>query len=401
MVPTISMLFFLYKSKGNSNGTAPIFCRLTLDAKRKQFSTGIYVKEQSWNGQAQKVKGNSNDTKNVNTTLLTIKEQVAKAYIELLAEKEFFLVDEVYNRYTGADKQYKTLLQVFSFHNEKMKALIGKDYVKATHDKFLVIQTHVKDFIREQYRCSDMPLSQIKLSFLTELDYYLKVHKKHNQNTINKTIERLKKVVKVAVGNGWLSSDPFLLYQKKKYVKEVVFLTKTELEVVEKYSFAQERLTSVRDCFIFSCYTGLAYNEAALLKAEHLQFDKDGVLWIDMVRQKTRRAFSVPLLPRALEILRRFGYPDNHGRLLPIISNQKMNSYLKEIAEVVGINKNLTHHIARKTFATTVLYNNDVPVEIVSFLLGHSKTTTTELHYAKLVKETVVRHVNRLTEKLL
>ena len=319
------MLFFLYKSKANSNGTAPIFCRLTLETKRKQFSTGLYVKEQSWNAQTQKVKGVSEDAQNVNTILSTIKLKITRAYNDLLKEREYFIVDEVYNRYTGSDKECKTLLQVFDFHNEKMKALIGKDYVKATHDKFVVIQSHVRDFIQSHYKCKDIPLSQIKLNLISDLDHYLKVHKKHNQNTINKTIERLKKVIKVAVGNGWLSSDPFILYQKRKYVKEVVFLTDVELELLEQYQFAQDRLAIVRDCFIFSCYTGLAYNEALLLAREHLQLDKNGMLWIDMIRQKTQRPFSVPLLPRALSLLTRYGYPNNTGNLLPLISNHKMN----------------------------------------------------------------------------
>jgi integrase len=145
----------------------------------------------------------------------------------------------------------------------------------------------------------------------------------------------------------------------------------------------------------------LAYNEAALLSASHIQPDNNELLWIEMKRQKTQRVFTVPILPRALRILKSFGYPNKVGPLLPIISNQKMNSYLKEIAEITGINKTLTHHIARKTFASTVLFNNDIPVEIVSYLLGHSKTATTELHYAKIVKETVVRHINRLSEKLI
>jgi len=264
-----------------------------------------------------------------------------------------------------------------------------------------VIQTHVTDFIRHQYNRPDYPLCEIKLNFLTDLDYYLKTEKNQNQNTINKVIERVKKVMKVAVGNGWVTNDPFLLYQKKKYTKEVVFLSNQELKKLEAHKFAQDRLSVVRDCFIFSCYTGLAYNEAAMLSKEHLQLDEGGTLWIDMIRQKTQRPIAVPILPKALRLIKKYGYPDCTGALLPVISNQKMNSYLKEIAEVIGIKKILTHHIARKTFASTVLLNNDIPLEIVSFLLGHSKTSTTELHYAKIVKENVMGHIDKLNKKLL
>jgi integrase/recombinase XerD len=401
MLHHFSVLFFIYKSKTNSKGYAPIFCRATLDGVRKQFSTGSTIKEQHWNNANQRYKGISEDAKLVNDNLKTIDQKLHDAYNLVVKEKEIFFIDDIYNRFNGSDKEFKTLLQAFEYHNKKMKTLIGKDYVQATYDKFVVIQTHVTDFIRHQYNRPDYPLFEIKLNFLTDLDYYLKTEKNQNQNTINKVIERVKKVMKIAVGNGWVTNDPFLLYQKKKYTKEVVFLSNQELKKLEAHKFAQERLAVVRDCFIFSCYTGLAYNEAVMLSKEHLQLDEGGTLWIDMIRQKTQRPIAVPILPKALRLIKKYGYPDNNGVLLPVISNQKMNSYLKEIAEVIGINKVLTHHIARKTFASTVLLNNDIPLEIVSFLLGHSKTSTTELHYAKIVKENVMSHISNLNKKLL
>lgn len=396
MVQGLHILFFLYRSKSNEKGTSPIFCRLTLDKKRKQFSTGHFAKEANWNNLSQRYRGSSPEAQHINMSLDDVKAKLFNSYAELLKERETLIVDDVYNRFAGTDRMYKTLLQTFDYHNSKMKELIGKDYVQATYDKFVVIQNHVQDFLKNTYKVSDYPLSEIKLKFLTDLDHYLKVDKNQNQNTINKVIERVKKVIKIAVGNGWLNSDPFLLYQKKKYVKEVVFLNNQELKKLESHKFAQERLAAVRDCFVFSCYTGLAYNEASLLSAKHLQKDDNGNVWIEMIRQKTQRPIEVPLLPKALKILEKYGYPEQTGVLLPIISNQKMNSYLKELSVIVGINKTLTHHIARKTFASTVLLNNDIPIEIVSFLLGHSKTTTTELHYAKVVKDSVLRHVSKL-----
>lgn len=400
MVHNLHILFFLYRSKSNEKGTSPIFCRLTLDKKRKQFSTGHFAKELNWNNLTQRYRGTSIDAQHINNSLDEIKSKLVLSLDELVKERASIIVDDVYNRYSGNDKIYKTLLQAFEYHNQKMKELIGKDYVQATYDKFVVIQGHVQDFLKCTYKVSDYPLSEIKLKFLIDLDHYLKVEKGQNQNTINKVIERVKKVIKIAVGNGWIVSDPFILYQKKKYVKEIVFLDSQELKKLEQHKFAQMRLDAIRDCFIFSCYSGLAYNEASLLKANHLQVDDNGNVWINMIRQKTQRPIAVPLLPRAMRILNKYGYPDNAGYLLPIISNQKMNSYLKEVAEVVGINKNLTHHIARKTFASTVLLSNDIPIEIVSFLLGHSKTTTTEQHYAKVVKESVIRHVTKLSKRL-
>ncbi|QXV66092.1 site-specific integrase [Mucilaginibacter sp. 21P] len=394
------VLFFLYKSKTNSKGTTPIFCRLTQNAKRKQFSTGIYIKDSTWNGQAQKVKGTSQEALIINSNLDVVRLKLNKCFSDLLKEKPEFSLDDVYNRFTGNDREYKTILQAFDYHNKRMKELVGKDYVQATYDKFVVIQNHVEAFIKHQYNLPDYALANIKLNFLTDLDHYLKVTKDLNQNTINKVIERVKKVMKIAVGNGWIASDPFLLYQKKKYTKEVVFLTAKELAQLEKFRFAQDRLVAIRDCFIFSCYTGLAFNEAALLEDKHIIADDNGNLWIEMIRQKTQRPIAVLLLPKALAVLKKYGYPNITGTLLPTISNQKMNSYIKEVADVVGINKHLTHHIARKTFASTVLLGNDIPIEIVSFLLGHSKTATTENHYAKVVKGSVLKHMSALSKKM-
>jgi len=180
----------------------PILCRLTLDGKRKQFSTGFFLKEDSWNRQLQRYLGTSVDAQHVNSGLETIRVNLIKAYDAIAKETLTFSVESVYNRYAGNDREYKTLLQVFGYHKEKMKELIGKDYVQATYDKFVVIQKHVDDFIQSAYKLSDYPLVEIKLKFLQDLDHYLKVDKGQNQNTINKVIERVKKVIKIAVGNG-------------------------------------------------------------------------------------------------------------------------------------------------------------------------------------------------------
>jgi integrase/recombinase XerD len=188
--------------------------------------------------------------------------------------------------------------------------------------------------------------------------------------------------VKIAVAHGWLSHDAFALYRKRPFVKEVVFLDSMELEKLEKHPFSG-KLIAVWDIFLFSCYTGLAYQELSQLTNVHLKRDGRGFLWIEMIRKKTNVRFRF-LLPRALDILQTYDYLNNDGRLLPVISNQKLNVYLKELAAEIGIHKHLTHHVARKTFASTVLLNNDIPIDVASFLLGHSRVSTTEEFYAKV-----------------
>lgn len=217
--------------------------------------------------------------------------------------------------------------------------------------------------------------------------------------TVNKTIQRFRKVVRIAISEGIIQREPFMMYKVKRIKKEVIFLTTEELQKLEDYTFHQSRLEIVKDIFVFCCYTGLAYNEMANLKKSHIIKGFDGNDWINMKRQKTNQVLSIPLLPKSVKIIEKCCYVEG-VLVFPRLSNQKFNAYLKEIADIIGIDKNLTHHIARKTFATTVLLYNDIPMEIVSELLGHSKISVTQEHYAKVVQKKVSEHMSELGKKL-
>jgi integrase/recombinase XerD len=392
----INILFFLYRSKVNGKETMPIYCRITLDGRRRQFSCDCFLKEADWDSKKSKHKGLSTEAKHLNERLKSILRKILRSYDLLAKTHGAFDVNQLYDQFSGITNDVKTVLGVFDLHIAQIKALVGKEYAKATYSKFLLIRRHVSEFIKDYYRQDDYPLSQLKLGFLQDLDHFLKLRKNQNQNTINKTIERIKKIVKIAVAHGWLTYDPFALYRKKRYVKEVVFLNEEELKLLEAHRLS-DRLNTVRNIFLFSCYTGLAYKEVSMLKRVHLKKDHKRLLWIEMIRQKTKRPISVLLLPKALTILENYDYLNNNELLLPVISNQKLNAYLKELATEVGISKHLTHHVARKTFATTVLLNNDVPVEIASFLLGHSRVSTTEDFYAKVQRDRVVNHLSKFS----
>src|SRR5690606_20951744 len=235
------------------------------------------------------------------------------------------------------------------------------------------------------------------MKFLHDLDYYMKVEKKIKQVTINKHIERLRKIIKLALAEGFLERDPFLLFSPKKIITEVIYLNTEELKLMEKYSFSQERLQKVADMFIFCCYTGLPYQEMASLKKENIIQGFDGKKWIQIYRQKTKKTLTVPLLKKAENILNKY---KEDTSFLPVISNQQFNSYLKEIAAVLGIEKRITHHTARKTFASTVLLYNDIPMETVSELLGHSNMKVTQMHYAKVIQKKVSEEMMKLDKKL-
>jgi len=236
------------------------------------------------------------------------------------------------------------------------------------------------------------------LQFLHDFEYYLKTEKKFLPNSVYKTIQRLRRVVRVSIGAEYLVKDPFVLHKANKPKIQVVFLSTEELETLENHQFTQPRLQQVKDWFVFSCYTGLAYNEIKNLRNQHIVKGFDGMLWIEMKREKTQKNISVPLLPKARELIDKYT-DDNSENIFYICSNQRYNSYLKEIASILGINKRLTTHTARKTFASTVLLYNDVPMEIVSQLLGHSSITITEDSYGKVVKKKISEEIFKLKEK--
>ena len=312
-------------------------------------------------------------------------------------EKEFS-VEDIYSQFKGENvKLDKSIKEMFHLHITKQEKLIGISTTKVSVAKFYQTQTHVLSFIKKKYNRSDYLLKDMSMAFITEFEFYLKTEKKFMQNTIYKTLQRFRQIVKLAVALDYLPKDPFLLYKGKKPKKEIIFLSKDELRNLEQHQFASERLQQVADMFIFCCYTGLAYTEMATLKESNIQTGFDNNKWLYIRRQKTKKSYEVPLLTKASDILDRYRTEE---QLLPIVSNQRFNSYLKEIAEIVGIDKILTHHIARKTFASTILLFNNVPMEIVSELLGHSEIGITQQHYAKIVKEKISEEMKMLNSKL-
>lgn len=397
-ISKLHILFIISKSRMNRKGLAPLFCRLTYKDERKQFATGLFVKPKQWKNSTQQAHPPNADNNFINVQLSLIKQEINQAFLFLQLQKPDFDVEHLYRQYKGeTQKEDKTLMDAFSYHNNMMKKLVGIEASINSWERYHNTHNHIKDFLWYKFKKKDIKLKEMTSNFITDFEYYLKTEKKFMATTIYKSIQRFRRVIRVAVAMDYLFKDPFMLYKAKKPRKEILFLTPEELEELENYNFAQARLANVRDMFVFCCYTGLAYQEMFNLEPKHIVKGFDGYEWIKMTRKKTQKEILVPLLPMAAAILEKHLENEN---LLPVISNQKFNSYLKEIAEIANINKPLTHHVARKTFATTILLYNDVPMEIVSELLGHSKMSITQEHYGKVVKKKVSEHMQKLTKKL-
>ncbi|MDD2674548.1 MAG: site-specific integrase [Flavobacterium sp.] len=394
-----TILFVVKLNKLNNKGLCPINVRITYQGVRKENATGYFVDPKFWDAKQQLTILKTSDAINTNTQLELIKQKIKNSYLSILLESDDFEANDIYHKYLGKPiKESEFVISYFQKYLDKIHKLIGKDLQLPTWKKYNYACIQIVGFIKWKYKKKDIPLDKINLQFLTEFEYYLKTEQNQCQSTINKAIQRFRKLIKIAIAEGFLDKDPFMLYKPRKVKKEIIFLTHEELTTVEKTSISQPRLSLVKDLFIFCCYTGLAYNEMAHLEKQNIQIGFDGINWIQMKREKTQRQISIPILPKAQEIIEE--YSTDSDRIFPSISNQKFNSYLKEIADITGIEKRLTHHIARKTFASTVLLYNDVPMEIVSELLGHSNMVITQESYGKVVQKKVSEAMANLKDKL-
>lgn len=395
---SLKILFVISATRKNKKGLAPIICRLTYLGLRRPFATGLFINPIHWNSKLQLAKPPNDENTFINNETSLIRNKINQAFLMLQMQGNDFTSDDIFSQYKGKTaKKNIGIVAHFTNYLDKYQKLIDIEIKQVTWNKFSYIKSDLKDFLKFKFSKNDIFLKDLDYSFIVEFEYYLKTEKLQKQITINKVLQRLKKVVNTAVIEKIIDTSPFIEHKAKRVVTNVIYLTTEELEKLENYPFSQIRLEQVRDMFVFCCYTGLAYNEMSKLKSINIAKGFDGKQWIKIIREKTQKVVSVPLLPQADIILKKY---QEDKDLLPVVSNQKFNSYIKEIAEIVGIEKNLTHHIARKTFATTVLLYNDVPMEIVSELLGHSSLATTQQHYAKVVQKKVSEHITILSKKL-
>lgn len=401
MKEKITLHFYAKSTKANSKGLLPIYVRLTIEGKRFEYSTKKFVESSKWSPELCKMKGNSEEARSINSLLDFTRNRINEIHFELLKENKGITIEEFKNKLLGIKERERLLIPIFEEHNRKIKELIGLEYAAGTYERYVTSLKHTKDFLFWKYNQRDIPISKIDHAFITEYEFYLRSERKCANNTAVKYIKNFHKIINQCLANGWIDKDPFANYKSK--VKEVIreYLDENEIEKIINKDLHMERLGVVRDIFIFSCFTGLAYIDVKQLTPDNIAMGIDGEKWIYKNRQKTDTTSKIPLLPTALEILRKYeNHPlcVNKNRLLPILSNQKMNSYLKEIATLCNIPKDLTFHIARHTFATTITLTNGVPIESVSKMLGHTNIKTTQ-HYAKIIDKKISEDMMALRAK--
>jgi site-specific recombinase XerD len=401
MNATISILFYLKRAKANAQGLAPIFQRITINGRRLDNSTGKFVDPSKWHPEMSKMRGNSEEARLINGHLDNLRTKILIAEKELNKKDIPVNLETLKNMLLGTKERQRLLVPIFEEHNNKIKELLGIEYAPGTYERYQTSLKHTKDFLNWKYNISDIDITKIDHAFITDYEFYLRSIRKCANNTAVKYIKNFNKIIKLCLANDWLDKNPFANYKSKVKEVERVYLSEGEIQNIINKDFKTERLSLVRDIFLFSCFTGLAYIDVKNLTKSHISIGIDGNKWIFTHRQKTESASKIPVLPVTQMIIDKYAdHPQaiNEEKLLPILSNQKMNTYLKEIAAVCEIEKELTFHIARHTFATTVTLTNGVPIESVSKMLGHKNLRTTQ-HYAKVLDKKVSEDMKILRDK--
>lgn len=402
---TFGIQFIIRIPKQQKNGLATVYARITVNGRRAEISLKKKVAPKDWDETKGRAKGRSEETVKLNTHMERIRTLIADGYHELVQQRKTITVDAVKSMFLGEDEgEVMTLCKLVDYHNQETSHKLGPGTMK----NYFTTKAYIEKFLKEKYRKSDLPLSELNYRFIMDFEAFLRKYKPvdHqkplNNNGVMKHMERLRKMVSMAVTLDWLAKDPFAKYKLRFNKVERGYLSKEELSVLEAKTFAIERLQSVLDMFLFCCYTGLAYIDLVNLTTANIIKGIDGDDWLMTHRQKTETAVHVPLLPQAVALIMKYSnHPraSHSGTLFPALSNQRMNGYLKEIADLCGITKTLTFHIARHTFATTVTLSNGVPIESVSKMLGHTSIRTTQI-YAKVVEQKLSEDMQRLKERL-
>jgi len=401
MKTNFSLLFYLKKPKNRQNGLVPIYLRITVNGKRAETSTGRECEPTLWNSTAGRFKGTKEEIKSFNAYLDNLQAQVYGAHGQLIEAGGMITAESLKNKLLGKSEKSRMLISLFKDHNKKVSALVGDEYAAGTLERYETSLRHTRSFLEWQYKVSDIDIKQIDHDFIINYEFYLRSERKCANNSAIKYIKNFGKIIRICLASGWLDKDPFVNYKAKVKRVDRIFLNREELQAIADKVFPTERLNQVRDIFLFCCFTGLAYADVKKLKPSEIVKGLDGEMWIYTKRKKTDTPSRIPLLPSALSLLNRYAdHPlcCNTDKALPVSTNQKMNAYLKEIADVCGINKTLTFHIARHTFATTVTLSNGVPIESVSKMLGHTNIKTTQ-HYAKILDLKVGQDMALLRQK--
>ena len=399
---TFGLLFYIRRDKTNKRGEAPVFMRLTINGERADASIKRFIEPHAWNSAKGKANEKSRGGKDLNLYLDAISANILRIQRDLELDKKEVSAQIILNRYLGKEQSDRhTLMEVFRAHNEKCRALSGISLAPATVIRYETTLRLTEEFLQKNYKKEDCYLDEVTNQFIEDFEFFLKTVRRCCHNTTSKYLMNFKKIIRIALAKGWMKKDPFAQVHFHFEPVEREFLEKQELKAMLNKEITITRLAQVRDIFCFCCLTGLAFTDVQQLRPEHLVADIHGKIWIRKARQKTKNMCNIPLLDEAQKIIDRYRdhpYCQTHGVLLPVCSNQKMNSYLKELADICSIRKNLSTHCARHTFATLTLASG-ATIDNVAKMLGHANVNMTR-RYAKVLDSSIMRDMEAVAENM-
>lgn len=390
--------FSIRKNRQNKEGKCPILVSISTNRERVYFSTGKFCSSESWNEKKQMLRGKSNEDKLINDYLIQLRNKIFQKEVELM-DKGFMitvsLLKDAVNDNVEAVNQ-KTLMQVFNNFQTMRKPLIGKKIAKDTYEDNDLTGRYIKEFMEKQYHRSDIYLHEVKIGFIQGFHTFLLAEKNNKQNTSAKHLKFLKQLMNIAVANGYIQFNPLNIYKVEREPVEIDFLDDAELRKIINFDTPIKRFERTRDAFLFGCFTGLAYIDIKTLRKEHFETDDEGRIWIKKKRVKTGILSRIPLLPMAKLLLEK--YKDWGGdAVMPIQDATDVNENLKDIASLCGINKHVTFHTSRHTFASTVTLANNISMEVIAKMMGHTNTRMTA-RYAKLVDKSISEQMDKLVD---
>mgnify|MGYP000611099326 FL=1 len=399
MRSTFKVLFYLKRNAPKKNGLVPVMCRITINGKVSQFSSKLDVEEKSWNIELGRVSGRSIVAQETNRMLDKIRVGINKSYQEICDRDNYVTAEKVRNAFLGMGMNHETLLAVFRQHNEDYKKQVGKIKSERSYWKYCVVYNHLEEFIKTRYKVSDIALKELAPAFITDFELFLRTEKNHCTNTVWSYMMPFRSIIFTSINNGWLQRDPFYGYSITKEETKRGFLTKEEIKLLINGTFKKKSYELIRDLFIFCTFTGLSWTDMANLTKENMQISFDGHLWIKTNRQKTGTESNIRLLEVAKHIIEKYEGMAENGKLLPVPCYPNCKNGIKVIAKKCGIDKNVTWHQSRHSYATTVCLSNDVPIETLSKMLGHRSIRTTQI-YAKITAEKVSRDMDKLSKQI-
>lgn len=395
----LKVTFYLKKNETRADGTVPVLGRIRIGSSMVQFSAKVNVSEKLWDVKSGRAKGKSKAATNVNAELDNLCVAIHSAYKELQLKSDNVLALDVKNAFQGIATEQDTLVKHYEYLNEKFYKNVGVNRSVDTYKRYCVALNHLKKFLHKKYKVRDMAFQALNSTFVKSFDLYLRADLGFSNHTIVNIMARLHLVIKSAMDNGFIRQDPFIDYEYISQPLVARCLSEEEFNLILKTPLPKDNMNLVRDVFIFSCMTGLAFSDLRNLTPEHLKQAEDGVWWIHTARKKTGTPCHIPLMELPLQLIKKYKGISDKGRLFPMLSCSKTNINLKKIAKICGIERCLTFHQARHTYASLITLSQGVPMDTVRELLGHRDWRSTRI-YAHLTQEKIGDDMVNLQSKI-